>query len=308
MSALNLKLTLGPALFFWPRETVYAFYEEAASWPLDTIYLGEAVCSRRQQLRTADWIALAHKLADAGRDVVLSCQALTESESDLKRLRRVVGNGRVRVETNDLGAVRLASAAAVPFVAGCHSNIYNVDTLALMAQMGAVGWVPPIEMDRDTLAAILAECRARALPVQTELFAWGRLPLALSARCFTARHYNLKKDDCQFKCLEHADGARLSTREGKGFLTVNGIQTLSDGCHALLPHLADITAIGVSAVRVSPQAAGTGDVVAAFRQAIAGAAVDTDSLPRPDGACLVDGYWRGEAGINPIGEHHHACA
>ncbi|MGL6072347.1 MAG: U32 family peptidase, partial [Craterilacuibacter sp.] len=81
MTPLNLKLTLGPILFFWPRDTVFNFYQQAADWPLDTLYLGEAVCSRRQQLRSSDWITLAHQLADAGKDVVLSCQALLESES-----------------------------------------------------------------------------------------------------------------------------------------------------------------------------------------------------------------------------------
>jgi collagenase-like PrtC family protease len=42
--------------------------------------------------------------------------------------------------------------------------------------------------------------------METELFGYGRLPLAFSARCFTARHYNLQKDDCQFRCLDHPDG------------------------------------------------------------------------------------------------------
>jgi hypothetical protein len=31
------------------------------------------------------------------------------------------------------------------------------------------------------------------------VFAYGRMPLAFSARCFTARHCNLPKDDCQLQ-------------------------------------------------------------------------------------------------------------
>ncbi|MBT2869319.1 U32 family peptidase [Chromobacterium violaceum] len=305
MNPIPLKLSLGPVLFFWSRDDILRFYAEAADWPLDTLYLGEVVCGRRQQLRSQDWISLAADLSATGREVVLSCQALIESESDLKRLRKMVDNGQVAIEANDLGAVRLASEKKLPFVAGTHLNVYNADTLALMRRLGAYRWLPPVEMGRDTLAALLAAARSQQLEIDTELFAWGRLPLALSSRCFTARHYNLNKDDCQFRCLEHPDGLRLDTREGQHFLAINGIQTMSDGCHALLPHLEDIHAAGASRLRISPQAQGTEAVVRAFRRRLDGVA-DADGLleglrAQAPGA-LVDGYWRGQAGIQALEE------
>src|SRR5690606_24923818 len=55
----TMKLSLGPLQYFWPREQVLAFYREAVSWPLDILYLGETVCSKRRELRTRDWLALA---------------------------------------------------------------------------------------------------------------------------------------------------------------------------------------------------------------------------------------------------------
>jgi collagenase-like PrtC family protease len=307
MTPPPLRLTLGPVLFFWSRDDIMRFYSEAAQWPVDVIYLGEVVCARRQQMRTDDWISLANDLADAGKEVVLSSQALLESETDLRRLRKLVGNGRVQLEANDLGAARLAQQQGLPFVAGSHLNLYNVDTLAVLHRLGARRWLPPVEVGRDQLAGLLSEMQRRGLTLETEVFAWGKLPLALSARCFTARHYNLNKDDCQFRCLDHPDGMTLATREAQGFLTINGIQTLSHGCQSLLPHLADMRALGVNLVRISPQWQHTEQIVQAFRQAIDGQPPTTD-LSACATAPLVDGYWRGQAGMTPSGEPHHATA
>lgn len=288
-----MQLSLGPLLYYWSREDTLAFYAAAASWPVDIVYLGETVCSRRHLLRLPDWLELAERLSAAGKQVVLSTLPLIESESDLKTLRRIVGNGRFLVEANDYGAVRLLARAGVPFVAGPTLNVYNPDTLAMLAGLGAVRWVPPVEMHRDMLAAM-------TVPegIETELFAYGRLPLAYSARCFTARHYNLQKDDCQFKCLDHPDGINLQTREGEIFLTLNGIQTQSGKVHSLAHRLGEIA--GVKVLRLSPQFRHMDRVVALFRTLLDGGIDPADAAQRlgrlmPGQPC--DGYWLGTAGM-----------
>ena len=299
MKAVNMKLALGPVLYYWQRDALFEFYERIADAPVDIVYLGETVCSKRHTFRLEDWLEVANKLSASGKQVVLSTQALVESESDLKTLRRQAENDSYMVEANDMGAVHLMSGKH--YVAGPHINTYNSETLTLLAELGAQRWVIPVEMSRQMLADMMA---GKPQGMETEVFAYGRLPLAFSARCFTARHYNLPKDDCQFRCIDHGCGLTLKTREGQPFLALNGIQTQSSRVYNLVGELEDMRQLGVNVVRVSPQPFHTEKILALFRQRLDDSLSGLEAAQQmarlmPDEAC--DGYWHGRSGIEQVG-------
>lgn len=287
-----MQLSLGPIQFYWPREAVFEFYRDMRGLPLDVIYLGETVCSKRRAIRAGEWIELAQELAGEGREVVLASLALLEAESELSTLKRLCSNGEFAVEANDIGAVQMLAEHAVPFVAGPAINIYNAQSLRCLHGLGLYRWVPPVELDGATLAAILRDARQFAPALETEVFSYGRLPLAWSARCFTARAHNLPKDDCRFTCLEYPDGLALDTQEGEAFLSLNGIQTQSAGVCDLLPEWQAMQAMGVSHMRISPRWQQTAGVVERYRAGLAGRVrADTEPLS-------ANGYWHGLPGMD----------
>ncbi|WP_323011423.1 ubiquinone anaerobic biosynthesis protein UbiV [Castellaniella sp.] len=293
-----MKLALGPLQYYWPRVTTLEFYAAVADWPVDIVYLGETVCSRRHELRLPDWIEIANMLAQAGKTPVLSTQVLLESGNDLNTLRKIADNQRYEIEANDMGAVHCMQGRA--FVAGPFLNIYSKPTLDVMVAQGASRWVLPLEMGRIGLAQLQQD---RPAGLQTEVFAYGRMPLAFSARCFTARNRNFPKDNCQYVCMDHPDGLLLETKESEAFLTINGIQTQSALVHTLIHELAEAQRLGVDVLRLSPQSQHMDQVVAAFRAVLDGQEAAADAHQRllplmPAGPC--NGYWHGRPGLDMV--------
>lgn len=293
-----MKIALGPLQYYWPRVTTLQFYEAVRDWPVDIVYLGETVCSRRHELRLPDWLEVADLLADAGKQVVLSTQVLLESGVELNTMRKVADNPNYAVEANDMGAVRYLGGR--PFIAGPYLNIYSKPTLDVLASAGATRWVMPLEMGRDGLRQLQND---RPAGMQTEVFVYGRMPLAYSARCFTARNRNLPKDNCQYVCMSHPDGLLMQTREAQDFLTINGIQTQSAHVHTLIHELAELAGMGVDVIRLSPQSQFMEDIVRGFKAVLDGhqaaASMHAQLLPRmPAAPC--NGYWYGRPGLDML--------
>ena len=287
----TMKLSLGPLQYFWPRERTLAFYREAADWPVDVIYLGETVCSKRRELGTRDWIALAAELARSGKQIVLSSLALIEAESELGALQRLVDHGDCWIEANDLSAVQLCRERGVPFVAGPTLNVYNHQALAMLMEDGLRRWVPGVEQGHTLLRELREAMQAegRTMP-ELEVIAFGRLPLAFSARCFTARALDVAKDQCGFRCIDYPDGMPLATREGRPFLRINGIQVQGEEITDIGPELPVLRELGVDILRLYPQAEGMAEMVAHYHLA-------RRSPVAPPRVGARNGYWHGEPGM-----------
>jgi collagenase-like PrtC family protease len=288
----TMRLALGPVQYAWPRRALFDFYEGIAAAPVDVVYLGEVVCTRRRELSRQDWLDLAAGLASAGKEVVLSTLALMEAEAELKSIEKIAENGRFLVEANDMAAVSILSRRGLAFVAGPHLNVYNAATLEMLARLGACRWVPPLELPRASLAQTLGRCAAQ---IETELFILGRMPLAFSARCFTARRLGLEKDNCDVACGRHPDGLALSTRDG--------IQTQSFAACNLAAEIPDLRALGVRAVRVSPQSRRCREMLALVRNVLdkaltASEAAEEIDLLLPGKPC--NGFWYGRAGVAQV--------
>ena len=295
-SATNLRLSLGPIQYHWSKEKMLDFYHMIESMPVDIVYLGEAVCSKRRSFRHEDWIEIAERLQAAGKEVVLSTLALVEAHSELGYIRKLCNNGKFKVEANDMSAVQML-AGKTPFVGGASLNIYNPRSLKKLADLGLTRWVMPVELSQSVLAAFQDE-----LPVgiETEVYGWGRLPIAYSARCYTARAHEISKDNCLNCCIDYPDGLMLSTREDERFLIINGIQTQSARDHALVDGLSEPSA-PMNIVRLNPQSQDSDRVISIFdelRSGVISPGEATQSLGQYSSVGLCNGYWHGGAGMD----------
>lgn len=294
-----MKLSLGPILYFWPADQIEAFYQQIIDSPAGIIYLGETVCSKRRSLGFEQWLELAKTLRQNGKEVVLSSLSLIEADSELKTLKRYCDNGEFTVEANDMAAVQLLSQNHVNFTVGPTINVYNAQTLAVLHRQGLKRWVMPVELSQQTLNDILSDLDAMGLSdqIETEIFSYGHMPLALSARCFTARANNLPKDECELKCLDYPDGLQVKSQEEQPLFMLNGIQTLSGQRYDLYNQLQDIQAMGVDIVRISPGSSGTIDIINAYQEKLDGSEEPGDPALEYSTIDHCNGYWSGEPGM-----------
>lgn len=288
-----MKYALGPVLYYWPKTETEAFYHAVKESEADIIYMGETVCTKRREMKVPNWLELAKEVAKSGKQVVLSTLALLEAPSELNELRLLVNNGDFLIEANDLAAINIAQENKLPFVAGPAINCYNAYTLKLLQKQGMVRWCMPVELSRDWLANVLNQFDSLNIErnFDVEVFSYGYLPLAYSARCFTARSEDKPKDKCETCCIKYPVGREVFSQEQQKVFVLNGIQTQSGYCYNLGNQLKEMKGL-VDIVRISPLGLETLDIVKQFKANEEGLNPLHIEHKRD-----CNGYWNGIAGL-----------
>ncbi len=257
-------LTLGPVLFNWSPEVWRDYYFRVADEaPVDTVYVGEVVCSKREPFFEPHRQAVIERLQRAGKTVVLSSLALMTTEREIQSLQEAAASGLL-VEANDVAA--LSVLAGRPFVVGPFINVLNEGARDFMTRQGAVRIVVPVEITQSAVA-LLAQ-GAKTPPIEMQVF--GRQPLAVSMRCYHSRAQGRDKDHCRLACAADADGLSIETMDGQPILAVNGTSVLSQGYVLLLDEMLALQKQGVSYFRLMPHTQDMVQIATLFRAVLDG--------------------------------------
>ena len=296
-NAMNATLVMGPVLFNWKPETWRDYYFRIADEAdVDEVCVGEVVCSKRAPFFEPYLPDVIERLQGANKKVILSTLALIMNKREMNAVRdvaEIIDDG-IQVEANDVSATALLRGK--PHTVGPFVNVYNEGTLSYLAENGAQSVCLPVELGLDALTAL-----AKDTPVQLETLVFGRLPLAISARCYHARAHGLHKDSCKYVCEQDKDGMDVETLDGEAFLAVNGVQTLSHAYGELSASVRDFLRIGIRRLRLSPHARVDMVAVADAYRAVANGTMDGEQAHAHlagmlKGADMCNGYIHGQNG------------
>jgi collagenase-like PrtC family protease len=299
------EITLGPILYNWTPERWRDFYFHIADEaPVSTVYLGEVVCSKRLPFFTPHFEEVTERLIAAGKTVVFSTLSEVMLRHDRKMVESVCASNDALVEANDASALLYLQGR--PHHIGPFMNVYNEETAAVLGRRGARNFCLPAELPATAIRALCERTLELGATIEVQVF--GRLSLALSARCYHARAHGRTKDSCQFVCENDPDGLELDAGRS-AFLAVNGIQTLSHDYLNLIQELADLRAMGVSRFRLSPHTCDMAGVASIFRAVldrhITGEEgvdqLEALNLPAP----FSNGFYHGNPGFSWIAEVAH---
>jgi len=294
MVSSSSNLTLGPVLFNWPVDDWRDFYYRIADEAdVNTVCVGEVVCAKRTPFRTPMMADVVERLIAGGKEVVISTLALIMNKREMEEVRVLVADADLMIEANDIATASLL--AGQPHALGPLVNVYNEGTLSYLAANGATRVCLPIEMKAPAIEALANEKVA-----EIEVMVFGRLPLAISARCYHARARALSKDGCQYVCEDDLDGMAVDTLDGDPFVAVNGLQTLSHSYTNLAGEITNLQSMGVNRFRLSPHSIDMVAVAHIFRD------VTEERMQAPEAAFLLgslignsplsNGYYHGAAG------------
>ena len=296
MMSVRCKLTLGPLFYHWPAEKMRDFYFRIADEsPVDCVYLGEVVCSKREPFFEPYRDQVIERLTKAGKQIILSSLAMMTLPRELEALGEMAKQGHL-IEANDVAAVQTLKGK--PFVVGPFINVLNEGAMDALVAESAMRIVFASELNGKSLAVLAAHAPA----VEKEVQVFGRQPLAVSMRCYHARAHGRDKDHCRYACGEDPDGMEAQTIVGQPLLTVNGTQTLSHGYVVLLDEMRKMAGQGITHFRLAPQDMDMIRVAQLYRDFLDGR-IEGDSVRNKlkvlkENLSPINGFYYGREGLS----------
>ncbi|MCC7413651.1 MAG: U32 family peptidase [Gammaproteobacteria bacterium] len=289
------RLTLGPLLYHWSAQQRRDFYLRVADEaPVDCVYLGEVVCSKRESTFAPFMEEAIARLRAAGKEVVISTLALVTTPREIETIDEFIAGG-LMIEANDVAC--LQRLAGRPHVVGPYINVFNEGARDFIVGQGAVRIVLPVEMPAKSIRIVAGS----DVPADFEVQVFGRQPLSVAMRCYHARAHNRTKDHCQLVCGLDSNGLTAQTIDGSEILTVNGTQTQTHGHAVLLAELDMLCAAGVRYFRLSPQDIDMVRVAVLYREVLDGQRDPAEALQAlrtlTGDVPYVNGFLHGREGL-----------
>lgn len=247
------KLVVGPVLYNWDKAKLMQFYHELAASPdVETVCVGEVICAKRPKHDFDEWLEIIDLLLSHNKKVRYSTLGVITNTYEINMLKKVCASSFQKdpnfvIEVNDITALPLIGSDSA-FTIGQLFNCYNEASVGFLQAQGAGSITLPVELSFAQVQAI-AETTSIDLGVQV----FGRMPLALSVRCYQARAYNLQKQNCGIICENDLDGLAVETLDNAPIFAVNGLQTLSYNYCNLISEIDQLIKAGISELRISPQ-------------------------------------------------------
>lgn len=293
------KLTLGPCLFNWKvNEWRDFYYQIADNDNIDEVYLGEVVCHKRYPFFEVALSEVIARLQESGKKVNISTLSLILGEWDMKATRNISNTfyDNFDFEANDIALIPLMNGKK--FIVGPTINVYNEATLVTLENKGAFRFCFPYEIDQDSLKIM-----AKSTNAEKEIFAFGRMPLAIAARCYHARIHGTPKDDCRYVCEKDYNGKDISTLVDENFLTINGTQTMSYTYVNLVNEIDKLLEMGINIFRISPHFIDMSIIIGLFKQVLNKSISSQEALIKmqealPLSHTFSNGFFYGEEGRN----------
>ncbi len=292
-----MELTMGPIPFHWTNDQRVDFYGRLADEsPVDTVYMGEVICSKREPFFRPLQEEVAARLERAGKKVVFSSLTEVMLKRERNMIAQICDTNTREIEINNTSG--LTHTEGRKHRIGPMMNVYNEETMSYLAGNGATHFSLPVELPATSTALLAASAGDLGVGVEVQVF--GRASVAISARCYHARAHDRIKDNCKFVCEDDPDGMELKTLDGKEFLAINGIQTLSHTYVNLLGEVEKLDKMGVTHCRLIPHTHDMVEVASVFRGVMDNEIAVDEGQARLDGLSILapfsNGFWYGKPG------------